>query len=231
MELEGKVVVITRGTNEVGLPLAARFLEQGALVVLADKNERKLAEKASAIGAIGIKADATQQLDIKSLVNKATRMLGRIDLFVSNISFREKVHWFTSESERNQYWHTEVMAQMYAAKHVLPQMINRGNGYLLNMVPDRGLQDEFRSDIYSTLNHPALGFAERMAAIYRPSGIKVSLLCLDTLKAMVGDSNDAGHSRNLADVVVDGIQKEQFMISANTKRPSFRNYTVLKPTR
>jgi short-subunit dehydrogenase len=144
-------------------------------------------------------------------------MLGRIDLFVSTISFGERAHWLVSESERNQYWHTEVLSQMYVAKHVLPQMVKRGDGYLLNMLPATGLQDEFRSDMYSTLNHPALGLAERMAALYRQSGIKVSLLCLDPLKTMEGDSNDANYGQNLADLVVDGIQKEQFMISANTK--------------
>lgn len=205
------------GTNEVGLPLAVRFLKQGALVVLADKNEKKLVEKATELGVIGITADATQQMDVKSLVNKVTRMLGRIDLFVSTISFGERAHWLVSESERNQYWHTEVLSQMYVAKHVLPQMVKRGDGYLLNMLPATGLQDEFRSDMYSTLNHPALGLAERMAALYRQSGIKVSLLCLDPLKTMEGDSNDANYGQNLADLVVDGIQKEQFMISANTK--------------
>jgi short-subunit dehydrogenase len=205
------------GTNEVGLPLAVRFLKQGALVVLADKNEKKLVEKATELGVIGITADATQQMDVKSLVNKVTRMLGRIDLFVSTISFGERAHWLVSESERNQYWHTEVLSQMYVAKHVLPQMVKRGDGYLLNMLPATGLQDEFRSDMYSTLNHPALGLAERMAALYRQSGIKVSLLCLDSLKTMEGDSNDANYGQNLADLVVDVIQKEQLMISANTK--------------
>jgi NADP-dependent 3-hydroxy acid dehydrogenase YdfG len=193
------------------------FLKQGALVVLADKNEKKLVEKATELGVIGITADATQQMDVKSLVNKVTRMLGRIDLFVSTISLGERAHWLVSESERNQYWHTEVLSQMYVAEHVLPQMVKRGDGYLLNMLPATGLQDEFRSDMYSTLNHPALGLAERMAALYRQSGIKVSLLCLDPLKTMEGDSNDANYGQNLADLVVDGIQKEQFMISANTK--------------
>ena len=86
MELDGRVVVITRGISEIGLALAARCQKEGAIVVLSDTNEKSLLKIADETGEIPIAGDTTQPPDIKSLVDKTRHRFGRIDLFVSNAS-------------------------------------------------------------------------------------------------------------------------------------------------
>src|SRR5215813_4452255 len=78
----------------------------------------------------------------------------------------------TAKCERN------VMAHMYAAKYALPHMLSRNKGYFVNTIPADGLQNEFHSPLYTTLKHPALSFAERLAATYKHKGIGVSVLCV-----------------------------------------------------
>ena len=205
MELRGKVAVITRGTSEIGLVLAKQFLQHGATVVISGINIKVLAEKAKEIGAVAMAANVAIPSEIKDLIGKVTKQFGRIDLFASLASFADLGKSFLPEKDWNHRWHTDVISQMYAAKYALPQMTKRQNGYLLNMVPAMGLDEEFRSESYTTLKHPSLSFAERVAAAYGQFGIKVSLLCA------VGQYG-AINPRCLPRLVLKGIREEQFMI-------------------
>ena len=222
MELDGRVAVITRGTTGIGMGLAIRFMELGATVVIVDSNEKLLVKKATETGAVAIAADMTNRSDIKNLVDKTTRRFGRIDLFISNTSSAALGDHVISQKDWNHYWQSDAMSQMYAAKYVLPQMICRRSGYLINMVPLVGLQAEFRSEMYSTLTHPSLSFSERMLAVYANTGIKVSVICSDCFVLPVDENEtinqpDAFKLNNLADQVVRGIRREQFMIFTHVK--------------
>jgi len=207
MQLAGKVVVITRGLSEIGEVLAKGFRRQGAIVVIADANENKLHQKAEEIGAVAIAADLIIKSEVKKLVDKTAQLFGRIDLFVSSASFAEMSCSNLSEKNWNDSYRLNTMSQMYAAKYVLPYMINQKNGYLVNMIPIEGLLKEFRHGMYTTLKHPSLDFAERMAITYKHLGIKVSVLCCDCFEHV-----ENIRLQNFTDSVVKGIDQEQFMI-------------------
>lgn len=192
MELDSRVAIITRGTTGVGMALAIRLMELGAMVVIADSNEKSLVNKAKETGAVAMVADMAYKSDIKNLIDKTTQRFGRIDIFIC--------------------CQPDVMSQMYAAKYVLPQMISRGDGYLVNTAPSTGLLDEFHFDMYSTIKHPSLSFSERMSAAHGKAGIKVSVLCIDE------SPYDAFILDNVADQVARGIRREQFMISTQLKK-------------
>ena len=205
MELLGKVAVITRGTSEIGMVLAKRFLQHGATVVISGIDIKVLTEKAKEIGAVAMAANVAIPSEIKYLIEKVAKRFGKIDLFASLASFADLGSCSLPEKDWNQRWHTDVMSQMYAAKYALPHMTRRQNGYLLNMVPTMGLHEEFCSESYTTLKHPSLSFAERVADAYGQFGIKISLLC-------AVDQSGAINPRCLARLVLKGIQEEQFMI-------------------
>src|SRR5882724_8801273 len=139
MELKGKIAVVTGGASGIGLSLATRFIKEGATVVVSDINEKALNEKALQIGATPMVANVALEEDIKNLVDKVTQQFGRIDLFVSNAGVAKFGDPFSSESDWDFSWHVNVMSQVYAAKYVLPQMIARGSGYLLNTASAAGL--------------------------------------------------------------------------------------------
>lgn len=217
MDLDGSVTIITRGTSGIAAALAERFAALGSIVVLSDKNEEALHKRACECGTVGIAGDLSCNTGIKNLIDKVIHRFGRIDLFVSNALCAGLGNLFISERDRNQCWQSDTMAQMYAARYLLPQMIRQGGGYLLNMIPATGLFTEFRSDLYSTLSHPSFSFAERMATNYRAAGIKISVFCSDAFPSAAWDpfgkrSDNTRMLRGLTDSIVAGLQQEQFMI-------------------
>ena len=229
MELDGRVVVITMAISEIGLALAARCQKEGAMVVLSDTNEKGLLKIADETGVIPIAGDTTHPPDIKGLVDKTRRRFGRIDLFVSNASMGTLDTSFSEGRDWNASCQSGLLSQMYAVKYMLPQMINRKNGYFLNVIPATGLFAEYNLGMYSTLKHPSLSFAERMAAIYGNLGIKVSVVCSEPFVAEVDETVtnnkcDAFKLQNLAEQVIAGIRQEQFMIFLHNKSKTTNTY-------
>lgn len=220
MKLNGKIAVVTGGASGIGLALAVKFIKEGAKVILSDINENALNEKSAEIGAVGIAANVAKEEDVKYLVNKATQIFGHIDLFVSNAGVAVFGDPYSEEKDWDFSWHVNLMSQVYAAKYVLPQMIARGSGYLLNTASAAGLLLEFHSALYSTTKHAAIGFAEWLAATYMEKGIKVSVLCPGGVKTPMAKDipalmEGALEPGQLADIVIDALDKEHFMISSH----------------
>lgn len=222
MKLDKKKVVITGGASGIGLALAERFLKEGAEVVISDINEQALAGKAAELGIQGVVANVAHETDVQALVEKATGILGRIDLFVANAGIARFGDVFADEKEWDFTWHVNVMSQVYAAKYVLPQMIERKSGYILNTASAAGLLVEFHSVLYSTSKHASIGFSEWLAATYKNVGIGVSVLCPGPVRTpmaagVAAMQEDALEPEALADMVIEALDREQFMISTHEK--------------
>ena len=175
MELKGKVAVITGGASGIGKAIATRFAEEGARIAIADLVLEKAQETADAVNGIAIQCDVTSEEQIKDLVSEVEIRVGPIDLFCSNagVAFGEGVH---SASAGNEVWQTcwdiHVMSHVYAARAVLPSMIERGEGYLLNMASAAGLLSQIGDAAYSATKHAAVGFAESLAITHADDGIR-----------------------------------------------------------
>lgn len=229
MNIRGKVIVVTGGANGIGLALARRFKQEGAKhVTVADLDGGKALEAAKELGGLGLQCDVAREDDIKNVVAQTEKAAGPIDLFCSNAGIAMSDPDFENAAsapdaawEKN--WRIHVMAHVYAARAVLPGMIARKQGYLLNTVSAAGLLSQIGSGTYSTTKHAAIGFAEHLAITHKDHGIKVSVLCPQAVRtAMLGDSeNDAGKSaavdgvltpEQVAEAVIQGLEKETFVI-------------------
>ncbi len=82
-----------------------------------------------------------------------------------------------SNAEWQRHWDVNVMAHVYAARAVLPQMLARGEGYLLQTASAAGLLSQVNAAPYSVTKHAAVGFAEWLSIAYGERGIRVSCLC------------------------------------------------------
>ena len=221
MDIERKVVVITGGASGIGKAVGKLMVNKGAdKVFLADLNENLLNKTAEEIGAIPIVCDVSNEESVKALVNEVTLQTKIIDIFMSNAGIYVEGDENTLNQEWMRNWSIHVMAHVYAARAVLPDMIKRESGYLINTSSAAGLLTHIDSATYSTTKHAAIGFAEYLSINYGSKGIKVSVLCPQAVKtAMTLGREDSVASVDgmlepdfLAEVVLQSVYDEEFLI-------------------
>ena len=225
MNLAGKIVVVTGGGNGIGRALCLRFAAEGAkAVVVADLNAATAAQVADEIGATAITADVSREADVVRLVKQTIAEHGAIDLFCSNAGIAVNGDEHTPDAEWSRCWDVNVMAHVYAARAVVPHMLERGGGYLLQTVSAAGLLTHPQSATYAVTKHASLAFAEWLSMTYGDRGIKVSALCPQGVRTdMLRRAEVEGTRRSflldsalepeqVADDVVKGLEAERFLI-------------------
>ena len=225
MKLADKIVVVTGGGNGIGRALCRRFAAEGAkAVVVADLNAESAAQVATEIGGTAIGCDVSREADVAALVKQAIARHGGIDLFCSNAGIAVNGDEHTADGEWARCWDVNVMAHVYAARAVVPHMLERGGGYLLQTVSAAGLLTHPQSATYAVTKHASLAFAEWLSMTYGDRGITVSALCPQGVKTdMLLRSEVQGTRRSflidsalepeqVADDVVKGLEAGRFLI-------------------
>jgi NAD(P)-dependent dehydrogenase (short-subunit alcohol dehydrogenase family) len=222
MNVKDKVCVVTGGASGIGLALCTRFASEGAHVVLSDLNHEACAREAASIGAIPVAADVGREEDVANLVATTIERFGRIDLFVSNAGIAIDGGIDTPTDKWRKIINVNLMSEIFAAKYAIPHMLEQGSGYLLNTASAAGLLVIYDTVSYTVTKHAAIGFSEWLAATYEDQGIGVSVLCPAAVltpilagKADTPEGQDAITTDQLADIVITGLAKEQFMISTH----------------
>jgi len=221
MELKDKVVVITGGSGGIGRAMARAFLAQGAkAIMLADLDEAAVKAAAKEIGCDGMACDVTQESQVQALVKATVDKHGPIDLFCSNAGAGGKGVLTDAANEVWQkQWDLHVMSHLYAARAVLPSMIERGGGYLLNTASAAGLLAALGSGPYTVTKAAAVKLAEFLSITHGDQGIRVSVLCpqgVNTAMAprSLGDGQTDGiiEPEQLAQTVVETLREERFYV-------------------
>ncbi|MBV8778432.1 MAG: SDR family oxidoreductase [Alphaproteobacteria bacterium] len=226
MNLAGKTVVVTGAAQGIGAALCERFAAEGArTVVAADLNAAGAEAVAVRIGGVAVACDVAQEGDVLRLIEQTEDRVGPIDLLCSNAGIAVlDLDWDNPASAANEgwarSWAVNVMAHVYAARHLVPRMSARGGGYFLNTVSAAGLLSQIGSGPYSATKHAALGFAENLAINGRDRGIKVSVLCpegvdtpmLRSIDRGIPDGDGVLTPAAVADAVVAGLAAERFLI-------------------
>ena len=225
MRLTDKVVVVTGGGNGIGRALCRRFALEGArAVVVADVNGVAAAEVADEIGGTAITCDVSREADVVALVSQTIARHGAIDLFCSNAGIAVNGDEHTPDAEWVRCWDVNVMAHVYAARAVVPHMLEHGGGYLLQTVSAAGLLTHPQSATYAVTKHASLAFAEWLSMTYGDRGIKVSALCPQGVRTdMLRRAEAEGTKRSflldsalepeqVAEDVVKGLEAERFLI-------------------
>jgi NAD(P)-dependent dehydrogenase (short-subunit alcohol dehydrogenase family) len=219
MQLKNKVVVVTGGASGIGRALCIRFKAEGAkTIVVADVQSAAAAQVAAEIGGIAIETNVARESDVQRLVQQTTEQFGPIDLFCSNAGVGEGgVN--ASDSDWQRSWEINVMAHVYAARAVLPAMLARGEGYLLQTVSAAGLLSQVTSAPYSVSKHAAQAYAEWLSITYGDRGIRVSALCPQGVLTPMLEAADspfllqnAVTPEFVAECVVNALAEETFLI-------------------
>ena len=225
MEVKSKVIVVTGGASGIGKSLCERFAGEGAhAVVVADIDldgvNSTLSNIEKSTNGLGLQCDVSNEDAVKNLVSVTLREFGRIDLFCSNAGIFTAGGEEVSNDRWKNIWDINVMSHIFAARAVLPSMLERGEGYLLNTSSAAGLLSQVGSAPYSVTKHAAIGFAEWLSITYGNRGIKVSVLCPQAVRTAMtagGDGGVAGldgmlEPEDLATSVIEALKKEQFLV-------------------
>lgn len=200
MQLRDRVAVVTGGASGIGKSLAERFHAEGARhVVVADRDEAGAKAVAASVGGTGVALDVADEAAVAELVRSTERDRGPIDLFVSNAGYVTVGGLEAPIEEFQRMFAVHVLAHAYAARAVLPGMIERGGGSLLNTASAAGLLSQFGSLHYAVTKHAAVALAEWIAITHGDQGIRVSVLCPQAVATEI-ERNSPNLGRAFADV-------------------------------
>ncbi len=242
MELESKVSIITGAASGIGSATARAFAKQGARVVVADRNAEGATAVASEIGGLAVACDVGQEADINRLVARAQDEYGPVDVFFSNAGIGTGGNPLDTELPVWQdQWEINLMAHVYAVRAVLPSMLERGSGYLLHTASMAGILTSQGNLTYAVTKHAVVGLAEWLSITYHDKGIRSCLLApLGVRTPMLGDATSewarsaAGpikEPEEVADMVVEAILEERFLILTDPIAQKWMEYKTLDPER
>lgn len=225
MQVRDKHVVVTGGASGIGRALCERFAEEGAAaVVVSDIDEAGARQVADSIAggtrSMAVRTDVSSESDIRSLVQQAMEANGDIDLFCSNAGIFIPGDESVPADQWQKIWEINVMAHIHVADAVLPHMLERGEGYLLNTASAAGLLSQVGSAPYAVTKHAAVGFAEWLSMTYGKRGIRVSVLCPQAVRTqMTAGTRQGGvagvdgmlEPGQLTDTVIRTLADESFL--------------------
>lgn len=226
MDVDGKRIVVTGGASGIGEGLCRRFKDCGAAdIVVADIDMDGAERVAAEVGGSAVECDVGSEEQIVSLVATAAERMGRIDMFCSNAGYAAGAGLDTPTARMLDMFNVHVMAHVWAAREVVPSMLEHGGGYLLNTISAAGLISGPTPMPYVTTKHAAFGFAEWCGINLKHKGIGISTLCptaVDTPGLLRPDPPPGAAPPQDADplltvdqcmdAVMDGLAAETFII-------------------
>ena len=224
MNVKDRVVIVTGAGRGIGASMCRQFASAGAALVVASDRDQQAAESVAAeIGkpAIAMLCDVSSEHDIQSLVQQTIDVAGRIDIFCSNAGITVKGGLESTNPDWQRMWDVNVMSRLYAARAVVPLMLERGEGYLIHTASAAGVLTEIGSASYSVTKHADVALAEWLSVCYGRSGIRVSCVCPLGVETDMLDDSDPIHrylhlhsitADDAAAAVLAGIKSEQFLI-------------------
>ncbi len=190
-----------------------------------------------------MRADVGREGDIQALIERARDHGGPIDLFYSNAGVPGPPGGPEAPDEELEHaWRINVMAHVWAARALLPDMAERGEGYLVSTASAAGLLTQVDALAYSITKHAAVALAEWVAINYGDAGIKVSVVCpLGVRTPMLEGAlerrspgaaallaDDVLEPSDVAEAVIAGVREERLLILPHEK---VAQYVALKGAR
>ncbi|MFJ5034162.1 SDR family oxidoreductase [Streptomyces sp. NPDC088560] len=179
MKIEGSVAVVTGAASGIGEAIAEALAAAGARGVVVSDIDAEGAEKVAAgIGAqaLAVVADVADEASIQALVDRARERFGSVDIFVSNAGLTVTGSYDASDEDWKRALDVNMMSHVWAARAVVPAMLEAGRGHLVQTIAACGVLTAFGAAPYSVAKMGAVAFAEYLAVEYGHRGLGVSCL-------------------------------------------------------
>lgn len=215
-KLDGKVAIITGAAGGIGLETAQRFINEGAKVALVDLAEDGLKEIEDSLDGsdnyLSIVADVADEADVKNYVEKTKEKFGRVDILFNNagITGDQTDMVDVDVDDFNTLIGINVTGVFLGMKHVLPIMIEQGNGSIINTSSVDGLRGSPGLSPYSASKHAVVGLTKSAALEVAESGVRVnsihpSPVSTSMMENLEGNTDDADAAKDefLAQIPMD----------------------------
>jgi 3-oxoacyl-[acyl-carrier protein] reductase len=232
MNLKGKSAIVTGGTKGIGRAITEALLSEGLSVCIAARKQSEVdqavAELSKTGKAIGFVCDVRDYAQVKALVIHAAKELGGLDILVNNagIGIFETVEAMTPEDFRA-ILETNVFGVFYCCHEAIPQMKQRGGGYIINISSLAGANPHPRMAAYNASKFGLNGFSEALMQEVRHDNIKVSYIMPGSVNTEFGgdDPSEAKswqlQPSDIARVVLDLLHHDDRALPSRVEiRPS-----------
>lgn len=189
MKLNNKVALITGSASGMGKGEALAFAKEGAKVVVADLNfegAQKVVREIEENGgqALAVEVDITDTATIQSMVKEAKKAFGQIDILVNNAGVFDKYQTLLdTEIDRWNFLVNVNLTSVYqVSKAVLPEMIERGEGAIINIASIAGLIAGKGGAAYTATKHGVVGLTKHMASEYAKNGVQINAIAPGTIE-------------------------------------------------
>jgi len=253
MDLRDRVVVVTGAGNGIGAAIARAVHAAGVRgVVVADVDTAAAERVAAALEAArpgsarAVAADVSTEAANAALIETARTAFGPVDVFFANAGVGGGTDLAATDEDQWQLaFDVNVHAHRWAAKHLLPAWLERGEGYFVSTASAAGLLAQIGSAPYSVTKHAAVAFAEWLSITYGDRGVRVSCLCPQGVNTAmlhgpaefakgveaVRASGAVLEPEEVAAVVLDAIADERFLILPHPQVQEFVQRKAADPDR
>ncbi len=181
--LRGRTAILTGASKGIGVYVARALAKQGMNLVLAARSASALEEVRKAVERLGVRAvavptDVGDRSALESLVERASSEFGDIDVLVNNagIELTLAYHKLTPE-EIEEMVRVNLIAPMHLTWLVLPAMLERGQGHIVNMSSLAGKAGSAYGEPYGATKAGLIGFTQSLRGTYRRHGVSASVVC------------------------------------------------------
>lgn len=223
-KLDGRVAIVTGAGGGIGGAIARAFVDEGARVVVADRDEAAARVAAQALGdaAVAFAADVTRERDVQTMALAARERFGRIDILVNNAGIMRKAY---VKDMTEELWDAvldvNLKATFLCSKAVLPAMIDgQRGGRIINIASIAGKVGEPTASAYSAAKWGVLGFTRSLALEVAKHDILVNSICPGPIRTALGEQgwNEGAQ--------IEGVGLDKIMARVGSRSPLGRLGTV-----
>jgi short-subunit dehydrogenase len=210
---QGRTALVTGASRGIGILIAREVAEEGGHVVLTGRSAADLEAVSSGLAAAGadvsfVAADLTRPGAAERLVETVERQRGGVDLLVNNAGGDPLREFHTMTIDENlRTLQLNLVAPVALSHAVLPGMLRRGRGHIVNVSAMAGRVSFPYTEVYAAAKDGVIGFTRVLRSDYRPRGVSASVLILGAIR-------DAGQGQRMLDE--SGMKASAFMAPAES---------------
>ncbi|MEO1039830.1 MAG: SDR family oxidoreductase [Pseudomonadota bacterium] len=227
MDLTDTAAIVTGGASGIGKAVAEALHARGARVAIADLNAQAANAVGEACGGFGERVDVADEFDLVRFINKAERTLGPVTVFMSNagLGVTDGPGWGAGDAPNASWdicWQVNVMASVYAARHLAKPMAERGGRFIIT-ASAAGLLAQIGDAPYSVTKAAAVSFAENLAIAHGDAGLKVHCLCPEGVKTPLVEGIEGGaqglsgyiEADEVAETLIKAMEENRFLVTTH----------------